>query len=220
MQKNYTLTQNRIKDFLAQHGLSLTTAFVKVAASVTFICTALVGCGGGGASTKTSVTQTVMTVASTTYSLQSLPLSGLVTYHDASNITYYADSAGSAGSAGFLVLLGNFTYPSSITSVSTTLLPNLSGISGTITGVAQYDSTKKLQMSITPLSISASKNEGYIEAVDYYDLWQSMIPSAGLYISAAATITCQDPVVTGGLAQSFLTTANQNIASSLSSCKK
>jgi len=214
VQKNYTLTQNRIKDFLAQHGLSLTTAFVKVAASVTFICTALVGCGGGGASTKTSVTQTVMTVASTTYSLQSLPLSGLVTYHDASNITY------DAGSAGFLVLLGNFTYPSSITSVSTTPLANLSGISGTITGVAQYDSTKKLQMSITPLSISASKNEGYIEAVDYYDLWQSMIPSAGLYISAAATITCQDPVVTGGLAQSFLTTANQNIASSLSSCKK
>ena len=215
VQTRFTTIAKRVKVFLTQTGYLCAIDLGPAVVGVIFICAALVGCGGGGSSAKTTATatQTNMTVAASTYSMQSLPLSGLVTNHTATSITYATDGV------GFLVLLGNFTYPSSISSTATTVLANLSGVTGTITGIGQYGATQALQMSITGLSISASKFEGYIESVDYYSLWQLMVPSTGLYISTVATITCPNPSA-GGVGQSFVTTANQNIAPSLAKCSK
>lgn len=202
------------------------------------LCTALIalnltGCGGGSSSKapavssasvvstpspSTSPNLTIMPAASNSYSMGSIPLSGLVTFHSATTITYATDNV------GFLVLLGNFTYPSSTTTNTTAVLANLSGISGTISGIGHYNSAQQLLVSITQLNIPVNKFEGYLESVDIYDVWQTIATSSSnaLFVTnATGTLTCPTPSSLVTPATFTITSANQNIASFIaSSCIK
>ena len=206
------------------------------------LCTALLslnltGCGGGSSSKAPSVSNasvvstpspstspnlTIMPAASNSYSMGSIPLSGLVTFHSATTITYATDNV------GFLVLLGNFTYPSSTTTNTTAVLANLSGISGTISGIGHYNSAQQLLVSITQLNIPVNKIEGYIESVDIYDIWQTIASASAssssnaLFVTnATGTLTCPTPSSLVSPATLTITSANQNIASFIaSSCIK
>ena len=199
----------------------------------TLVCMNLTGCGGGSSSKaptvnnasvastpspSTSPNLTIMPAASNSYSMGSIPLSGLVTFHSATTITFATDNV------GFLVLLGNFTYPSSTTTTTTAVLANLSGVNGTISGIGHYNSAQQLLVSITQLNIPVNKFEGYIESVDIYDIWQTIASSSGnaLFVTnATGTLTCPTPSSLVTPAVYTIASANQNIASFIaSSCIK
>ena len=191
----------------------------------TLVCMNLTGCGGGSSSKaptvnnasvastpspSTSPNLTIMPAASNSYSMGSI--------HSATTITYATDNV------GFLVLLGNFTYPSSTTTTTTAVLANLSGVNGTISGIGHYNSAQQLLVSITQLNIPVNKFEGYIESVDIYDIWQTIASSSGnaLFVTnATGTLTCPTPSSLVTPAVYTIASANQNIASFIaSSCIK
>lgn len=144
--------------------------------------------------------------STTNYSMQSLPINGLVTYHSASEIIYASDTY------GYLILFGNFVYTGTAsTDAATEVLANLSGTTGTINAIAQYDTHPNPVMSITQLNISEATVEGYIEAGNYHGIWQLFTSSPDLQVSVAGTaITCPTPG-TGTANSTTTSSANQSI---------
>lgn len=152
-----------------------------------------------------------MTLYTTSYDLSTLPLLGVITYHDANAITY-----ASLSTPSLMIILGKFTYPSGTSTNASEELANISGVTGKIYAVIQYSSSSSSPtpvMAVTQISIDAASFNTYVLADDLPATWQLISATPGIEVTnTGVQITCL--ITSPATTQTFtVTSATQTIES-------